>query len=118
MPVVEEVITTEHEIMVSTSSGETTGSSITTTEEIIQLKPMKYIEFDCSVCQVRVEKTFSKHSYEKGVVIIKCPGCKNLHLIADNLGFTGYGQTNVEEMAKARGEPITTTWEGDLKVKQ
>ena len=30
---------------------------------------------------------FSKHSYEKGVVIIQCDGCKGNHLIADNFGW-------------------------------
>lgn len=32
-------------------------------------------------------KQFSEHSYEKGVVLVRCPGCQNLHLIADRLGW-------------------------------
>lgn len=88
--------------------------TVTATEEIIQLPAKKYIEFSCTICNERVAKTFSKHAYEKGVVIIRCDGCSNLHLIADNLGFTGYAEKNFQDIAAARGETITTTWEGEL----
>lgn len=38
------------------------------------------------VCETRTAKTFAKLSYEKGVVLARCPGCHNIHLIADRLG--------------------------------
>jgi len=84
------------------------------TEEIVRVTARKYIEFSCTVCNVRVAKTFSKQTYEKGVVIIRCDGCSNLHLIADNLDFTGFSERNIQEIAAARGDTITTTWEGEL----
>ncbi|XKL59614.1 hypothetical protein PGB90_000630 [Kerria lacca] len=43
------------------------------------------IEFTCKICNTRNEKYFSKTAYTSGVVIIKCDGCHNNHLIADNL---------------------------------
>ena len=45
------------------------------------------IQFRCKVCDHTLQKTFTRQSYEKGVVIIRCDSCSNLHLIADNLGW-------------------------------
>ena len=47
------------------------------------------IMYTCNVegCQKKQARTFSKDSYYKGVVLIRCDGCNNLHLIADNLGW-------------------------------
>jgi protein import protein ZIM17 len=40
------------------------------------------VVFTCTVCNTRSARQFTKKSYEEGVVLIRCPGCDNLHLFA------------------------------------
>lgn len=61
--------------------------------------------FTCKVCETRSVKTFCRESYEKGVVIARCGGCNNLHLIADHRGWFGETGT-VEDFLAAHGEEV------------
>lgn len=70
--------------------------------------------YTCAVegCGTKQARTFSKQSYEKGVVLVRCEGCNNLHLIADNLGwFEADGvfkgrKVNIETLLKEKGEKV------------
>ncbi|KAG2046229.1 zf-DNL-domain-containing protein [Suillus hirtellus] len=71
------------------------------------------IIFTCTAeaCSHRSSHTFTKRAYERGIVIVQCPGCKNRHLIADNLDWfkdsTEDGKLrNIEDLLKARGESV------------
>lgn len=55
--------------------------------ELGSISPKMCIVYTCKVCKTRSSKMFNKSSYEKGIVIVRCPGCESNHLIADNLGW-------------------------------
>ena len=61
--------------------------------------------YTCNVCQTRSAKTMSRQTYEKGVVIVRCFTCKNLHLIADRLGWFGE-PGSVEDFLKQKGVEV------------
>lgn len=64
--------------------------------------------FTCKVCNHRNGKIISKVAYEKGLVIVRCDGCKNNHLISDNLGwFKEMKNTkNIEKFLLSKGESV------------
>lgn len=61
--------------------------------------------FTCKKCETRSMKSVCRESYYKGVVVARCDGCNNLHLIADRLGWFGE-PSSVEDFLAARGEEV------------
>ena len=62
--------------------------------------------FTCNKCDTRAGKTFSKDSYTKGVVLIRCDGCDNLHLVSDNLGWFRDSPVNIEQIMKEQNSSV------------
>ncbi|XP_055709001.1 DNL-type zinc finger protein-like [Phlebotomus papatasi] len=85
-------------------SDETSGPKVLTQVPATHMQ----LVFTCKVCSTRNSKTISKVAYTKGVVIVKCEGCANNHLIADNLNwFTDLnGKRNIEDILKEKGESV------------
>ena len=83
-------------------------------EEATNRKPLGKLQgklklmFTCKKCNYRNSKFISKVAYEKGLIIVRCDGCKNNHLIADNLGwFSEMKNTkNIERFLASKGETV------------
>lgn len=65
------------------------------------------IVFTCTVCDTRSAKQFTEQAYQNGVVMVRCPGCDNNHLIADRLGFFQDESWDIEMAMKGRQEEVT-----------
>ena len=61
--------------------------------------------YTCKICDTRSAKTISQHAYHNGTVLVKCPGCQNLHLIADHLGTFG-DEFTIQQYLEDQGENV------------
>ncbi|KYN05387.1 PREDICTED: DNL-type zinc finger protein-like [Cyphomyrmex costatus] len=85
-----------------------THEDSSTRTELGKLEGKLRLMFTCKKCQTRTSKLISKLAYNKGVVIVRCEGCKNNHLIADNLGWFSEisKKTNIEKIMELKGETV------------
>jgi len=74
--------------------------------------------YTCKQCNHRSSKTFSKLAYTKGVVIIRCPKCASLHLVADHLGYFDDDSQTVETILNRNKEKVVmrSLEQGDLEL--
>ncbi len=72
------------------------------------------IIYTCNVCNTRSAKKFTERAYNHGVVLVRCPNCESLHLIADRLGyFTDEDEvgSNSENKDDGNGENKKKGWD-------
>ena len=67
------------------------------------------LQYTCKICNTRNSIKVTRIAYRKGIVIAKCKGCDNKHLIADNLNWlSGFdydnGERNIEQFMENRSE--------------
>jgi len=81
--------------------------------EIDPIEPRLSLTFTCTYdeCNRRSTHTFTRRAYERGIVIVQCPGCEKRHLIADHIGWfkeiTEDGkQRTIEDLLRDRGEKV------------
>ncbi|KAI5121862.1 hypothetical protein M0805_001070 [Coniferiporia weirii] len=100
----------------SQNGGSGVPSSSFTQEAAEPPEPRLQLTFTCAVtdCSERSSHEFTKRAYERGIVIVTCPKCKNKHLIADHLDWfnttdgTGDGQLKtIEDIMRAKGEKVS-----------
>ncbi|KAL0059051.1 hypothetical protein AAF712_014228 [Marasmius tenuissimus] len=98
----------------SGSESTSEGAGLTSSQALpTSIEPKLSMTFTCTVegCGTRSTHEFTKRSYERGIVLVQCPGCENRHLIADHLGWfkesTEEGKLRtVEDLLRAKGEKI------------
>lgn len=62
--------------------------------------------YTCKVCETRSVKKISKSAYHHGCVLVRCPSCKNLHLIADHKNVFEDGDWDIQKYLESRGETV------------
>lgn len=73
-------------------------------EEESKRSDVYVLVFTCEPCGTRSAKRFSKRAFHEGIVIVKCPSCSKLHLIADHLGWFGQKGFSIEDVLQQKGE--------------
>ena len=71
--------------------------------------PKMLLRFTCDyeACEEKptITRVISKRSYEKGVVLVRCPACQRQHLIADHLGWFG-DKATIEDIMAQKGQTV------------
>jgi len=65
--------------------------------------PAYVMVFTCAKCETRTARRVSKAAFHEGTVLVRCPGCLNLHVVADRLGFFSDEALGAEALARVGG---------------
>lgn len=80
-------------------------------------RPSAYeLTFTCKPCRHRSTHTISKQGYHNGAVLIRCPECKNRHVISDHLKIFADKAFTLEQLMQEKGELVKRgSLEGDVE---
>lgn len=90
----------------SCSTASNTTSTTTTISASPVVGPKLQLQYTCQICDTRNVHQVSRIAYRQGVVIARCRGCSNQHLIADHHHLGAFSNTN------------TTSSSGNVATKQ
>ncbi|KAI9376242.1 DNL zinc finger-domain-containing protein [Aspergillus egyptiacus] len=98
------------------SSAETDASNEEQNRLRREQEPAYQLTFTCKPCGERSSHRVSKHGYHRGTVLIQCPGCKNRHVISDNLNIFFDSNKTLEDLLSERGQKVTRgELQGDME---
>ena len=79
-------------------------------------EPAYQIVFTCKPCGHRSAHRMSKQGYHRGTVVIRCPSCKNRHVMSDHLKIFFDKSSTLDEILGERGGKVTRGYlEGDME---
>jgi hypothetical protein len=64
------------------------------------------VMYTCRVCETRSARRVSRAAYERGSVLLRCPGCRGLHVRADHLGYFDDAAVDAAALLERRGERV------------
>jgi hypothetical protein len=64
------------------------------------------VMYTCRVCETRSARRVSRAAYERGSVLLRCPGCRGLHVLADHLGYFDDAAVDAAALLERRGERV------------
>jgi hypothetical protein len=62
--------------------------------------------YTCRVCETRSARRVSRAAYERGSVLLRGPGCRGLHVLADHLGYFDDAAVDAAALLERRGEVV------------
>ena len=69
--------------------------------------------YTCKVCETRSARRITKAAYERGSVLLCCPGCKKLHVLSDHLGYFDDATVDAAKILEERGEIVRRVTSSD-----
>ncbi|KAF8424909.1 DNL zinc finger domain-containing protein [Tirmania nivea] len=75
-------------------------------QEQVYKQPSYELTFTCKPCGHRSSHTVTKQAYHYGTTLIRCPGCKDRHVISDHLKIFNEKPMSFVDILEGKGQRI------------